>query len=79
MNGKKAKLLRKLATGQHDFQPTQYGAVEGSQRRRQVKNEMGAVIATLNTATIQMVAGTRYLNKKLKAMYKESIGLGVMA
>lgn len=79
MNGKKAKLFRKLAGVTSQTQETRkYFGEKHTVRNKTVDhptllNEDGTkqVIARFRTATYKLVEGPRLLNKMLKKQYKQ--------
>ena len=72
MNGKKAKLLRKLA-GNGEVQDTKYDVIQSTRRKKTTKDHFGNTIGHFTTGTLRVVAGTRYVNKSLKKMYNSSL------
>lgn len=82
MNGKKAKLLRKLTGKQND---TKYGVIKNTVRNKSIKvspmlnmdgtpsldtngNELWNTVG-YRTGTIRMVSGARLVNKTIKNTY----------
>ena len=69
MNGKKAKMLRKLA-GVVTGEPRKYFGVENTIRNKEVLNNItGEVLVRYQTATYQLHEGSRILYKMLKRNY----------
>lgn len=71
MNGKKAKVLRRLASLTPEAQELRsYHGVENTLRNREVKNYLGEVVYRYRTATYKLNAGARLMYKMLKKAYK---------
>jgi len=85
MNGKKAKILRKLAGVGTDLNPTQYRVMEGTPRRKFFEvpsiglNEDGTTNmrkVEFITFTLIVDAGSRFIYKSLKKMYQRKMRNG---
>lgn len=75
MNGKKARLLRKLAQTanvEKHMDKTVYQEIPETARQRQVTDLNGDVLFTYRTVTMRISAGPRFVYKALKKMYKKS-------
>lgn len=72
MNGKKAKMLRRLAgVNTSDTIPQQYTVIKHTQRNREFKNLLGETIGRVATGTLQLASGSRALYKFMKKGYKQ--------
>mgnify|MGYP003652407722 CR=1 FL=1 len=72
MNGKKAKLLRSLASVKSSDEQL-YIAVEHTLRNKQIKNALGEVTHNYRTGTLKLKEGSRILYKMLKKNYLSSL------
>ena len=70
MNGRKAKMLRRLA-GVNAKETQQYTTIKHTQRNREFKNLLGETIGRITTGTLQLASGPRALYKFMKKGYKQ--------
>lgn len=80
MNGRKAKLLRKLAgVSKSTRSNTSYEVLKGSVKEKKIEHptELDSkgnpvILGTYQTATLSLKQGERALNKMLKRQYKKA-------